>query len=509
MVKYLELFSGILTGFQVVFSLQGLLYVLFGTVIGTLIGMIPGLGPITAIAVMIPVTYGMDPVFAMLLMAGVYYGAAYGGAASSILLNAPGESMSVPTTFDGYPLAKQGKAGKALAVAAIASFVGGTISVILMTFFAPFLAKVAISFGPPEYFALMFMGLMAVASFAEGSTVKALISATLGFMIATIGIDGQTGTARFTFGNVNLLEGIDFLVIALGLFALTEVTSLIRERKESPKFSVKEIGSLKLTKDEMKEVAGPMGRQSLLGFIIGVLPGAGGTIASFLSYITEKRLSKNPEKFGKGALSGVAAPEAANNGASTGSFVPLLSLGIPGSGTTAVMLGALIVLGIQPGPLLMNDHPQVFWGVIASMYIGNVILLILNLPLIPYISRILIIPRPMLISLIVVFCIIGVYGVGFRTFDLYLLVLFGVLGFFMAYFKFPAAPMLLAFILGDLMEQSLRQSLTISNGNLMIFFERPIALSLIVLALLSFIVPIIRDRRGKKLMKELPMEEDL
>ena len=347
----MDLFSGILTGFQVAFSLQGLLYVFLGTVIGTLIGMIPGLGPITAIAVMIPVTYGRDPVCAMLLMAGVSYGAAYGGAASSILLNAPGESMSVPTTFDGYPLAKQGKAGKALAVAAIASFVGGTISVILMTFFAPFLAKVAISFGPPEYFALMLMGLMAVTSFAEGSVVKALISATLGFMIATIGIDGQTGTARFTFGNVNLLEGIDFLVIALGLFALTEVTSLIRERKESPTFSTKEIGSLKLTKEEMKEVAGPMGRQSLLGFIIGVLPGAGGTIASFLSYITEKRLSKNPEKFGKGALAGVAAPEAANNGSSTGSFVPLLSLGIPGSGTTAVMLGALIVLGIQPGPL--------------------------------------------------------------------------------------------------------------------------------------------------------------
>lgn len=502
----MDLFSGILTGFQVAFSLQGLLYVFLGTVIGTLIGMIPGLGPITAIAVMIPVTYGMDPVFAMLLMAGVYYGAAYGGAASSILLNAPGESMSVPTTFDGYPLAKQGKAGKALAVAAIASFVGGTISVILMTFFAPFLAKVAISFGPPEYFALMLMGLMAVTSFAEGSVVKALISATLGFMIATIGIDGQTGTARFTFGNVNLLEGIDFLVIALGLFALTEVTSLIRERKESPTFSTKEIGSLKLTKEEMKEVAGPMGRQSLLGFIIGVLPGAGGTIASFLSYITEKRLSKNPEKFGKGALAGVAAPEAANNGSSTGSFVPLLSLGIPGSGTTAVMLGALIVLGIQPGPLLMTDHPEVFWGVIASMYIGNVILLILNLPLIPYISRILIIPRPMLISLIIIFCVIGVYGVGFRTFDLFLLVLFGVIGFFMAYFKFPAAPMLLAFILGDLMEQSLRQSLTISNGNLMIFLERPVALTLIVIALLSFIVPIVRNRRKKKLLDELPIE---
>lgn len=505
----MDLFSGILTGFQVAFSVQGLLYVFLGTVVGTLIGMIPGLGPITAIAVMIPVTYGMDPVMAMLLMAGVYYGAAYGGAASSILLNAPGESMSVPTTFDGYPLAKQGKAGKALAVAAIASFVGGTISVILLTLFAPFLAKVAISFGPPEYFALMLMGLMAVASFADGSLVKALISATLGFMIATIGIDNQTGTSRFTFGNVNLLEGIDFLVIALGLFALAEVCSLIFERKESPKFNMKEIGSLRLRKKDYKEIAGPMGRQSFLGFTIGVLPGAGGTIASFLSYLTEKRISKNPEKFGKGALAGVAAPESANNGASTGSFVPLLSLGIPGSGTTAVMLGALIVLGIQPGPLLMTDHPEVFWGVIASMYIGNVILLILNLPLIPYISRILVIPRPMLISLIIVFCVIGVYGVGFRTFDLYMLVLFGIIGFFMAYLRFPAAPMLLAFILGDLMEQSLRQSLTISNGNLMIFIERPIALTLIGVAILTFIVPIIRNKRRKKGAFDSSINQDL
>ncbi|MEH7235597.1 tripartite tricarboxylate transporter permease [Bacillus sp. JJ1562] len=492
----MDIFDGIITGFKVALSLQGLTFVFLGAVIGTLIGMIPGLGPITAIAVMIPITYGMDPAMALLLMAGVYYGAAYGGAASSILLNAPGESMSVPTTFDGYPLAKQGKAGKALAIAAIASFVGGTISVVLLTLFAPILANVAISFGPAEYFALMLMGLMTVSSFAEGSTVKALISATLGFIVATIGIDGQTGTTRFTFGNVNLLEGIDFLVIALGLFALAEVSSLIFERKESGNFSNK-LGSLKLSKEEYKELAVPMGRQSLMGFLIGVLPGAGGTIASFLGYISEKKLSKKPHEFGKGSIVGLAAPEAANNGASSGAFVPLLSLGIPGSGTTAVMLGALIVLGVQPGPLLMNDHPDVFWGVIASMYIGNVILLILNLPLIPYISKILKIPRPMLISLVVIFCIIGVYGISFRTFDLFLLVAFGLLGYFMAYFRFPAAPMLLAFILGGMMEQSLRQALTISDGSLLIFVQKPISSALLLIALLSFIVPIFRSRKKK------------
>ncbi len=494
----MDIFDGIITGFQVALSFQGLLIVFIGAVTGTLIGMIPGLGPITAIAVMIPITYGMDPAMALLLMAGVYYGAAYGGAASSILLNAPGESMSVPTTFDGYPMAKQGKAGKALAISAIASFVGGTISVILLTLFAPVLASVAVSFGPAEYFALMLFGLLAVSSFADGSTVKALISATIGFMIATVGIDGQTGTTRYTFGNANLLEGVDFLVIALGLFALAEVSSLIFERKEKSVFG-KKLGSLQLSKNEVKEMAGPTGRQSLIGFLIGILPGAGGTIASFLAYISEKKLSKKPEEFGKGSIAGLAAPEAANNSASSGSFVPLLSLGIPGSGTTAVMLGALIVLGVQPGPLLMTEHPDIFWGVIASMYIGNVILLVLNLPLIPYISKILKVPRPLLISLVIVFCIIGVFGVSYNTFDLYLLVLFGIIGFFMARFKFPAAPMLLAFILGGMMEQSLRQSLTISNGSLFIFVEKPIALTLIVIAFLSFIVPILRNRNRKKI----------
>ncbi|WP_346207135.1 tripartite tricarboxylate transporter permease [Caldifermentibacillus hisashii] len=504
----MDLFEGLLMGFRVALSFQGLIFVFLGAVIGTLIGMIPGLGPITAIAVMIPITYGMDPALALLLMAGVYYGAAYGGAASSILLNAPGESMSVPTTFDGYPLAKQGKAGKALAIAAIASFVGGTISVFLLTLFAPVLANVAISFGPTEYFALMLMGLMSVSSFSEGSTIKALISATLGFMFATIGIDGQTGTSRFTFGNVNLLEGIDFLVIALGLFALTEVSSLVSERKETGNYSSK-LGSLRLSKQEYKELAAPMGRQSIMGFLIGVLPGAGGTIASFLAYITEKKLSKKPQEFGKGSIVGLAAPEAANNGASSGAFVPLLSLGIPGSGTTAVMLGALIVLGVQPGPLLMNDHPDVFWGVIASMYIGNVILLILNLPLIPYISKILKIPRPMLISLVIIFCIIGVYGISFRTFDLLLLVFFGIIGYFMARFRFPAAPMLLAFILGSMMEQSLRQALTISNGSLFIFVQKPISCALLIVALLSFIVPIIRNIRKKKDSKEVSADQTL
>lgn len=493
----MDVFQGLVQGFEVAFSMQGLLFVFIGVSTGTIIGMIPGLGPITAIAVMIPITYGMNPAIALLLMAGVYYGAAYGGAAASILLNAPGTSEATATTFDGYPLAKQGKAGKALAIAAIGSFVGGTISVIFLTLFAPLLANVAVSFGPPEYFALMLMGLMAIASLSEGSTIKALLSGVIGLMIATIGIDDQTGTPRFTFGTPHLMEGIDFIVIALGLFALAEVTSLILNRRAKLK-DMKKIGSLKITKKEYKELAPTMGRQSILGFLVGVLPGAGGTISSFLAYIFEKKVSKNPEEFGKGSIKGVAAPETANNAANNGAFVPLLSLGIPGSGTTAVMLGALIVLGIQPGPLLMTDHTDVFWGVIASMYIGNVILLILNLPLIPYISRILLVPRPLLISLVIFFCIIGVYAVNFSTFHLYILLAFGIIGYVMRLIQFPAAPLLLAFILGSMMEQAFRQSLTISNGSLSIFVTSPVAAILLFIAFLSLLVPIVKDFREKR-----------
>jgi len=490
--------EGILTGFQTAFSLEGILFVSIGVLVGTIIGMLPGLGPITAIAVMIPITFGMDPSTALIMMAGVYYGAIYGGSTSSILLNAPGVSGTVATAFDGYPMSQKGEAGKALAIAAIASFIGGTVSVVLLMALAPALSSVAISFGPPAYFALMFMGLTAISSLSEGSTLKALIAAVIGFMVATIGIDSQSGTPRFTFGNSNLLEGIDFLVIALGLFALAEITTLIINRKDGSFSDNKKLGSLRLTKKDANEMKGPVTRQSLLGFIIGVLPGAGATIASFIAYTTEKRLAKNPDEFGKGSVKGIAAPESANNAATSGAFVPLLSLGIPGSGTTAVMLGAFLVLGVQPGPLLMTDRPEIFWGVIASMYIGNVFLLILNLPLIPYFAKILLIPRPLLISLVVMFSMIGVYSISFNTFDLYMLLLFGVVGFLMRLFSFPAPPFILAFILGGMMEQSFRQSLTISNGSLMIFINDPIALTLIIVALLTFIYPLMQQRRAKK-----------
>lgn len=490
--------EGILAGFQVALSLEGIMFVLIGVLVGTFIGMLPGLGPISAIAVMIPITFGMDPAPALVMMAGVYYGAIFGGSTSSILLNAPGVSGAVATSFDGYPMAQQGKAGKALAIAAISSFVGGTISVVLLMIFAPVLSSVAISFDPPAYFALMFLGLTAITSLSEGSTIKALISAVIGFMVVTIGIDAQTGTQRFTFGNINLLEGIDFLVIALGLFALAEVCTLIIKRKDLSFDNKQKLGSLKITKEEFKEMKGPMARQSFLGFVLGVLPGAGATIASFIGYITEKRLSKKPEEFGKGSVRGLSAPETANNAATSGAFVPLLSLGIPGSGTTAVMLGAFLVLNVQPGPLLMTDRPEIFWGIIASMYVGNVFLLVLNLPLIPYISKILKIPRPLLISLVIMFSIIGVYAISFNTFDLYMLLIFGVIGFLMRLFSFPAPPFILAFILGGMMEQAFRQSLTISNGSYMVFVNSPIALTLLIFGFLSFLFPIIGHFRRKR-----------
>ncbi|WP_342753199.1 tripartite tricarboxylate transporter permease [Shouchella clausii] len=490
-------FEGLLQGFQVAFSWEGILFVFIGVLLGTIIGMIPGLGPISAIAIMIPITYGMNPTIALVMMAGVYYGSMYGGSTSSILLNAPGVAGTVAAAFDGYPMAKQGKAGKALAISAICSFVGGTVSVVLLMLFAPMLASVAIYFGPPEYFALMLLGLTAIASLSDGSTLKALTSAVLGFIVVTIGIDSQTGTTRFTFGSVNLLDGIDFLIIALGVFAIAEVCFLILNRKESMS-GFKNIGSLKLSKSDFKEMKGPMTRQSLLGFLLGILPGAGATISSFIAYISEKRLAKKPEEFGKGSIKGLAAPETANNAATSGAFVPLLSLGIPGSGTTAVMLGAFLVLGVQPGPLLMTENPTVFWGVIASMYIGNLFLLILNLPLIPFLSKILAVPRPLLISLVIVFSMVGVYAVSFSTFDLYLLVLFGILGYLMRIFAFPAAPFILAFILGGMMEQMLRQSLTISDGSFMIFLQSPLAVSLFALTLIALIFPEWRKRRANR-----------
>ncbi|SES07139.1 tripartite tricarboxylate transporter permease [Salipaludibacillus aurantiacus] len=496
-------FENLLYGFEVALQPEALMFVLIGVVAGTVIGMLPGLGPISALALMIPITYGMDPAIGIILMAGVYYGAIFGGSTSSILLNAPGVAGTVATSFDGYPLSKQGKAGKALAIAAYASFIGGTVSVIGLMFIAPLLGRVAVSFGPAEYFALMVFGLTAVVSLSEKSLIKGLIAAVFGVMVSLIGMDLQTGTARYTFGTINLLDGVDFLIVALGVFALGEVFVLLKKKTGSLKQNA--LGSLKLSKKEIKEIAPPVGRSSVLGFFTGVLPGAGATIGSFLGYTMEKNIAKDGDTFGKGNIKGVAAPEAANNAASGGSFVPLLTLGVPGSGTTAVLLGALLVMGITPGPLMLEDRPDVFWGVIASMYIGNIFLLILNLPLIPLISKILNVPRAMLLSLIIVFCMIGVYGLSFNTFDLMLVLIFGLIGFGMRMYEFPAAPLILAMILGAIMEENMRRALQISSGDWTIFLSKPISLTLLILAVVALVIPLtirfikfIKRRRGLK-----------
>ncbi|WP_415893928.1 tripartite tricarboxylate transporter permease [Neptuniibacter sp. PT8_73] len=496
--------DGIITGLTTAVMPFNLLMVVVGCFAGTFIGMLPGLGPISAVALMIPITYGLDPSSGIILMAGVYYGAVFGGSTSSILINAPGCASTVVTSFDGYPLAQQKQAGKALALAAYSSFTGGTIGALVLLFAAPALASVSLSFQSSDYFALMILGLTAVAAFSgKGQVIKALIMTVLGLMIATVGTDVTSGTTRFTFGSVDLIDGISFLLLAMATFALTEVVMTVlkgqHNEKEAP-MDMSQLGSMKLSKEEVKHVAPTVGRSSFFGFLIGILPGAGATIASFLAYGLERNLASAKEKlkFGKGALRGLAAPESANNAASTGSFVPLLTLGIPGSGTTAIMLGALIAYGIQPGPRLFLDNPDVFWSVIISMYFGNLVLLILNLPLIPYISRLLVIPRPILIPLILFFSITGVYLVSFNSFDIHMMAIITVIAIFLKLLEFPMAPMLLGFILGGLMENNLSRALTISDGSFAFLWERPLTLSIVITAIVILVLPPIIEAWRKR-----------
>jgi len=490
--------DGILTGLQTALLPTNLMMVVLGCFVGTFIGMLPGLGPVSAIALMIPITYGIDPSSGIILMAGVYYGAIFGGSTSSILINAPGCSGTVVTAFDGYPMAARGEAGKALALAAYASFSGGTISAIFLLVAAPMLAKVSLSFQSADYFALMVLGLSAVAAFSgKGQILKALIMTVFGLMLSTVGTDRATGVERFTFGSIDLLDGISFLLLAMATFALAEAMMSVLERTDEnaePRDMTK-LGSMKLSRAEVKEVAPSVGRSSVLGFLVGVLPGAGATIAAFLAYGVDRNLARGSKKdeFGSGSLRGLAAPEAANNAASSGSFVPLLTLGIPGSGTTAIMLGALISYGIQPGPRLFVDNPEVFWSVIISMYFGNVVLLILNLPLIPYISRLLVIPKPILVPMILLFSITGVYLVSFNTMDILIMVGICALAIFLRLLTFPMAPLLLGFILGGMMEDNLRRALLINDDSLSFLWERPITLTIMLITLLVLIAPVFQQ----------------
>ncbi len=507
------MFEGIASGLGTALAPFNLLMVTLGCFAGTFIGLLPGLGPISAVALMIPLTYGLDPASGMILMAGVYYGAVFGGSTSSILINAPGTASTVATSFDGYPLAQSGQAGRALALAAYASFCGGTIGAIALLVAAPLLAQVALGFQSPDYFALMVLGLTAITAMAgRGQMLQAALMAVLGLMLGTVGADATSGLPRFTFGRLDLIDGFSFLLLAMATFALAEVVGsvLAGKHRNNPLLPGEQgsgssvapvnaaLGSMRLTAAEVREVAPVIGRSSVLGFLVGVLPGVGATLASFIAYGVERNLAPQAlrARFGKGSLRGLAAPEAANNAASTGSFVPLLTLGIPGSGTTAIMLGALVAYGIQPGPRLFVDHPEVFWSVIVSMYVGNLVLLLLNLPLIPYLARLLRVPTQLLVPMVILFCVVGVYLVSFNTVDIQIMVVIALVALLLKGLGFPMAPVLLGFILGGYLEDNLQRALILYDGSVRFLWERPASLGIMGVTLLFLLWPMLERWRG-------------
>ncbi|HYC48168.1 MAG TPA: tripartite tricarboxylate transporter permease [Burkholderiales bacterium] len=491
----METLQHILNGFAVCLQPINLWYTFLGVFLGTIVGVLPGIGPSASMALLIPVTFGMNPTSALIMMAGIYYGTKYGGSTTSILIRTPGEAASVMTSIDGYEMAKNGRAGAALAVSAIGSFIAGTIGVIALTLFAIPLTSMALKFGPAEYFTLMLFAMTAVASLAGSSPGKGMLSAILGLMIATIGIDLQSGQPRYTMGVPEFQDGVGFVVVVVGLFAVAEVFRGMEQihHGTAPQM-IKIKGKLWLTREEWQRSIGPIWRGGIIGFIIGVLPGAGGTIASILAYTTEKRLSKHPQEFGHGAIEGVAGPEAANNSDTAGAMVPLLTLGVPGGGATAVLLGAFIMYGIQPGPLLFQNRPDLVWGLIDSMYVGNVMLLILNLPLIGIFVRLLYIPTGILYPLIIAISVIGAYAINGSMMDLYLILFFGVLGYLFEKVDIPVAPLVLSLVLGGIMEQSFRQAMTISGGNPKIFVGSAITITLVVLSVISIATPFILSR---------------
>lgn len=492
-------FHYILMGFATSLTFTNIAWIIFGGLLGTIIGMLPGLGPVTGIAVLIPLTFGMDPTTALITLCAVYYGAMYGGSRSSILLNTPGDSSAITATFDGYPMTQQGRAGPALAISAIASFIGGMVAVVLLTALAIPISGFALRFGPPEYFGLMIFALAATVSVNTGSMLKSLIGMFFGLMISTIGIDVQTGLDRFTLGFEVLQDGIHFLPIIMGLFALAEVVINFEQLSVASASIKQKIGRVWITREDWKRSKWAIARGTPLGFIIGVLPGVGPSLAAWLSYINEQQISKHPEKFGKGAIEGLAGPEAANNAGSVGAMIPMLTLGIPGSGSTAVMLGALIMLGVSPGPLLFAQRPEVAWGVINSMYLGNIILAIINIPLATLLVKILQIPRQYMLPTIIGLAYIGTYAINYSTFEFFVLVLFGIIGYMFRLLKIPPGPPVLSVILGVMIEQSFRQSMTISGGSLMILVTRPISAVMLLLTVVVVIYPSYSLRRRRKM----------
>lgn len=490
-----EIFSNLALGMQTAMTWTNILWVFIGGSLGTIIGMLPGLGPATGVAVLIPITFGMNPATALITMCAVYYGAMFGGSRASIMINVPGDASAIVSCFDGYPMTKQGRAGAALAISAIASFIGGMIGMVFLVFLTQPIASAALKFGPAEMFSLLLFALVATITLSEGNLLKGLIAIAFGLMLATVGIDGMTGIIRFTYGIESLNDGIDFLVIIIGVYAVCEVYKNFKDINAVYKFDSKSIGKVWITKDDWKRSWKPMLRNSPLGFIIGVLPGMGGSIATFMSYALEKNLSKHPEQFGKGAIEGLAAPEASNNACSCGAMVPLLTLGIPGSGTTAVMLGALMMLGVRPGPTLFTDHPEIAWGVIASMLVGNIILIIINLPLAIPLVQILRVPTRIMLPIIMGLALIGTFFLNYSSFDFIIVMIAGIIGYMFSKLEIPLPPLVLALILGGSFEQNLRNSMVLSDGNISIFFQKPISVVFLVLAVGTLVYALLRRKK--------------
>jgi len=497
----MDILSYVILGFQTALQPANLFFCFIGVLTGTLVGVLPGVGPVAAMSLLLPTTFHVPPVSAIIMLAGIYYGAMYGGSTTSILVNIPGEAASVVTCLDGYQMARRGRAGPALGISAFGSFIAGTLSILGLMLLAPPLAQMALKFGPPEYFSLMTLGLVILTFLASGPMWKALIMACMGLFIGCIGMDSITATFRFTFGFLELSDGVGLVPVAMGLFGVSEVLINVEKSMKRSVFETK-IRNLLPSKKDWGESFWPILRGTGLGFFLGVLPGGGSLIASFVSYAIEKKVSRTPEKFGSGMIAGVAGPESANNAGSGGAFIPLMTLGIPGNAVTAILLGALIIYGVQPGPKMIIDHPNLFWGVIASMYLGNVMLLLLNLPLIGIWVKILKVPYPILFPLILLFCLIGAYSLSNSVLEMGIMIFFGVLGYLFKKFKYEGAPLILAMVLGPMMEHNFRASLGLFDGRLSGFFERPISAVIMGIAIILLVFPLIPGMKKRPQLGE-------
>lgn len=493
----MDIADNLLVGLSVAFQPHNLFFCFLGVLIGTLIGVLPGLGPVGAMSILLPITFGISPVTAIIMLSGIYYGAQYGGSTTSILVGIPGEAASVVTMLDGHKMALQGRAGPALGIAAFGSFIAGTIGIIGLMLLAPPLAKVALKFGPPEYFALMIMGLVILTYLAQKSMVKSLMMAGVGVVIGMVGLDTMTGMPRFIFGTPELLDGVGIAPLAMGLFGISEILLNV-ERVIKQGVVVSKVKNLMPSKQDWKESAFPIFRGSVIGFFLGILPGGGAVLSSFISYGVEKRISKTPEKFGHGAIAGVAAPESANNAAAQAAFIPLLTLGVPANAVMGILLGALMIHGISPGPMMIEKNPELFWGTVTSMYVGNIMLLVLNLPLIGLWVKLLRVRYAVLFPLILFIALIGAYVINGSEMDLYLMLMFGVIGYLMRKFDYEPAPLILAFVLTNILEDSLRQSLIISGGSMSIFVTRPISAGFLFVSLVLLITAVIPSIRKKR-----------